>query len=169
MSRNAWIFLGVLLAGCGGPSIHQDYDPKEDFTKVKTWAWAPTQPQASGPTDPMAVSTLTQERIHRSVEAELTRKGMSQVDANSADVWVQHYAVVEQQVVVGAQRLFRGNDVSSYDKGTIIVDLVTPKTKRLVWRGTASDVVDPDLTPNERETRIQEAVKEILDQFPPGK
>jgi hypothetical protein len=169
MSRHSWLFLGVLLAGCGGPSIHQDYDPKEDFSKFKTWAWAPTQPQASGPSDPMAVSTLTQERLHRSVERELTAKGLSQVDANSADFWVQHYAVVEQQIVVDPGYDWGTNDVSSYDKGTIIVDLVTPKTKRLVWRGTASDVVDPDLTPNERETRIQEAVHEILEQFPPKK
>lgn len=169
MSRHPWLFLGVLLAGCSGPDIHQDYDPKQDFSKFKTWAWAPTPPQAGGATDPLAVSTLTQERIHRSVEAELARKGFSQVDADSADFWVQHYAVVEQQLVVEPGYDWGYDDVSSYDKGTIIVDLVTPKTKRLVWRGTASDAVDPDLTPSEREERIQEAVREILDQFPPNK
>lgn len=169
MSRQTWLFLGALLAGCSGPSIHQDYDAKQDFSKFKTWAWAPTQPQASGPTDPMAVSTLTQERIHRSIESELNQKGFDQVDANSADFWVQHYAVVEQQIVVEPGYDWGYQDVSSYAKGTIIVDVVTPKTKRLVWRGTASDAVDPDLTPKEREDRIQDAVHEILDQFPPNK
>jgi len=169
MSRNTWLFLGLLIGGCSGPDINQDYDPKQDFSRLKTWAWAPTPPQADGAGDPLAVSTLTQERIHLSVERELQLKGFEQADTAGADFWVQHYAVIEQTLRVEPGYDWGHDDVSSYERGTIIVDVVTPNDKRLVWRGTATDAVDPDLTPTEREARIQEAVHEILAQFPPKK
>jgi len=169
MSRKTWLFLGLLIGGCSGPSVNQDYDPKHDFTKFKTWAWAPTPPQADGSSDPLAISSLTRERIHRSIEREMALKGYQMVDQAGADFWVQHYAVIEQSVVVEPGYDWGHDDVSTYEKGTIIIDVVTPKNKRLVWRGTASDAVDPDLTPKEREDRIQNAVHEILNQFPPKK
>ena len=169
MNRKTWMFLGLLIAGCSGPTVHQDYDAKQDFSHFKTWAWVPATPQADGASDPLGVSTLTRDRVHRSIEREMALKGFDEVDSGGADFWVQQYAVIEQAIRVDPGYDWGHDDVSSYDKGTIIIDVVTPKDKRLVWRGTASDAVDPDLTPAEREERIQEAVHEILAQFPPKK
>jgi len=169
MSRRTWLILGLLVGGCSGPEISRDYDPKQDFSKWKTWGWAPMTPQVDGPTDPLAVSSLAQERIHHAVEREMVLKGYSKVGAESADFWVQHYAVQSQRVRVDPGYDWGYNDVSTYAEGTIIVDFVNPKDKRMVWRGTASDVIDPDLTPAEREQRIQEAIHEILAEFPPNR
>jgi hypothetical protein len=169
MRRETWMILGMLIGGCSSLSVTSDYDPKQDFSKMKTWAWAPIPPQADGSTDPLAVSSLALERIHRSVEREFNLKGYPMVDPQGADFWVKHYAVQEQRIRVDPGYDWGHDDVSSYAAGTIIIDVVNPKDKRMVWRGTASDVIDPDLSPEEREKRIQEAVHEILGQFPPKK
>jgi hypothetical protein len=169
MRRETWLILGMLIGGCSTLSVSSDYDPKQDFSKMKTWAWAPVPPQADGSADPLGVSSLALERIHRAVEREMNLKGYPMVDAPGADFWVKHYAVQEQRIRVDPGYDWGHDDVSSYAAGTIIIDVVNPKDKRMVWRGTASDVIDPDLSPDEREKRIQEAVHEILAKFPPKK
>ncbi len=37
--------------------------------------------------------------------------------------------------------------------GTLVIDLVDAKAKQLVWRGTASDTIDQDASPEEPGTR----------------
>jgi len=169
MTRQTWLILGLLIGGCSGPEITHDYDPKHDFTNMKTWAFAPVPPQADGAKDPLAVSTLALERIQRSIDRELRLKGFPPVDAQTADFWVQYYAIQEQRVRIDPGYDWGHDDVSTYAAGTIIIDVVNPKDKRMVWRGTASDALDPSRTPAEREEAIQEAVHEILKDFPPKK
>jgi hypothetical protein len=36
-----------------------------------------------------------------------------------------------------------------------------------VWRGTATGIVDPTATPEERQQTIRDAVREVLSEFPP--
>jgi hypothetical protein len=50
-----------------------------------------------------------------------------------------------------------------------VIEVINAKGKRLVWRGTARTAIAPDLTVLERNARIQDAVRQILDQFPPKK
>jgi len=169
MRHKTWLILGTLIAGCSGPEISRDYDPKHDFSNLKTWSFAPVPPQADGAKDPLAASSLAMERIQRSIDRELRLKGFVPVDSKTADFWVQYYAVQEQRIRVDPGYDWGHDDVSSYAAGTIIIDIVNPKDKRLIWRGTASDVIDPDLTPTEREERIQDAVHQILEEFPPQK
>jgi hypothetical protein len=170
MSRKTWLFLGAALAGCSGISVEHDYDPNVDFSRFKTWAWAPPQPQADG-SDFSRVSNLTMERIHGAVERELTGKGYPTSEPDKADFWVQHYAAVGQRVepYAGYNHGWYGDDIIVTEEGTIVVDFISPKDRRLVWRGTARSAIDEDMTPEDRESRIREAVKEILAQFPPKK
>ena len=170
MIRKTGLFLGVLIAGCSGISVEHDYDPNVDFSRFKTWAWAPMQPQADG-SEFSRVSNLTMERIHGAVESELTGKGYSKAEPDKADFWVQHYAAVGQRIepYAGYNHGWYGDDIIVTEEGTIVVDFVSPKDKRLVWRGTARSAIDEDMTPEEREERIREAVKDILAQYPPKK
>ena len=166
----AGVLLGVALAGCSGVSVENDYDPSQDFSKFKSWTWAPMQPQADG-SDYSRVSNLTLERIHGAVQCELTERGFTKMESDKTDFWVQHYAAVGQRIepYAGYNHGWYGDDIIVTEEGTIVVDFISPKDKRLVWRGTARSAIDDSMTPEERETRIREAVKEILAQFPPKK
>ncbi len=48
-----------------------------------------------------------------------------------------------------------------------MVDLVDTKAKELVWRGSASRVVDPDESPQTREEKVQESIDKLFEGFPP--
>ena len=49
--------------------------------------------------------------------------------------------------------------------GTLVVDLVNPKTKEMVWRGTATDQVSGD---GKDQGKVSEAVATIFKNFPPS-
>ena len=54
-------------------------------------------------------------------------------------------------------------DVRQYKEGTMIIDLVDASTRELVWRGIGKGVVGS----GSPETKIREAVTEILSNYPP--
>lgn len=172
MRPNPWLLLVACIGGCSGISVDRDYDPNHDFSTLKTWSRAPEPPQADGGGAASAgVSGLTHERIQRAITRELSRKQFQETAPDDADFWVQHHAAVGQRIESspGYDYHWYGDDLAVYDEGTIVVDVMTPKDKRLIWRGTARAAVDPDLSPEEREARIREAVEKILELFPPQK
>ena len=59
-----------------------------------------------------------------------------------------------------------GVDVRSYTDGTMLLDFVDAKAKKLVWRGTASDTFSsPDLGAVKRS--VDEAVRQLVTSYPP--
>lgn len=55
-----------------------------------------------------------------------------------------------------------------YDEGTLIIDFIDPKTWNLVWRGSALAEVNRAADPEKKRKRVDEAVRRILERFPPG-
>jgi hypothetical protein len=55
--------------------------------------------------------------------------------------------------------------VENYTVGTLVVDMFDSRTKRLIWRGSASDVVSGK--PEKDEKKLNEAVSKMFDHFPP--
>jgi hypothetical protein len=171
MGRTTFLILGILAVGCSDVRVNHDHDPSQDFSLLKTWAWAPGVPQADGSEFTM-VSSLAQRRIRNAVTSELAKRQYSEVGVDQADFWVREYAAVGHQLQVDPGYGFYGfdsNEARIYDEGTIIIDVITPKDKKLVWRGTARGAIEGDLTPKEREQRVQEAVSRIFEKFPPEK
>jgi len=54
-----------------------------------------------------------------------------------------------------------------YDEGSLILDFVTPQTRELIWRGAAKAEVDEAYSPSTKREQINEAVRCMLEQFPP--
>ncbi len=48
-----------------------------------------------------------------------------------------------------------------------MIDIVDAAKNELVWRGSATDIVDPGLSPEKRTQEINNAVARILEKFPP--
>jgi len=165
MSRTLLFMAGLAIVGCSSsPEVTRDYDPTTNFKAMKTWAWVPEAPQADGG----GVSSLSHERLRSAIEQEFTHRGYMRVEPKSADFWVQYHALLAQWIELDPYSYDSG-EVHRYKEGTIVVDVITPKDRRLVWRGTAQGAVEKDLTPDERQKRIREVVSEILEEFPPKK
>ena len=55
----------------------------------------------------------------------------------------------------------------TYDKGTLVIDIVNKKTHQRIWSGAAESVVRGKTEQEKREQNIKKAVNDIFKKFPP--
>ncbi len=159
----------TLLAGCTSIETKVDYDRAATFASYKTFAFKDVRTPDS---------PISMRRVRGAVEGTLTSRGFAKVDG-TPDLWVVLHTRTHRQTQVttynsgwGWGWRWRGPywntaHVEQIPIGTLMVDLIDTKAKELVWRGSASRVVDSDETPRDRDEKIQEAVKKLFDGFPP--
>ena len=176
----AAVLATVLLAGCAGFKVTDDYDPSADFSQYGGYAWLPRP----DPTEAAAVRPddgLLRQRIERAVDESLSAKGLRRVEsAADATLLVTEHISVEQKLRVNTTNYGYGygrwgyygggytdTTVDQYEEGTLILDFIDAKTKQLVWRGMAQSRLKEMSTPEEREARVRAAVAAILEKYPP--
>jgi len=166
----------IAAAGCRPPlTVDSDYETSTDFSKYKSWAWLP-----GAKTSEKDIDDLTAQRLRSAIEAELPKRGVTKAEGG-ADLHVSFQASVHRKISSSPASVGLGygwgpahvgvskSADTSYDEGTLILDLVDAKTKTLVWRGTATGTVQKDNSPEERETNIKLAVGHLLEGYPPKK
>lgn len=181
LTRFAAIILAALCAtqlGCQSMDIASDWDPAVDFSKLKSYDWMP-EPDASSPG---AVDSLTRDRVHRAVDRIFAERGYAHEPSGTPDFLVGYYVAVETVLDVHTVNDYYGyrpgwgdwdygggsrTYVSEYDQGTLILDISNPYTSKLMWRGSAETEVSQSETPEGRDEIINEAVRLILERFPP--
>ena len=171
------------ITACSGIQVSQDFEQGFDFTGMKTFAWQPNENNEWG----LAGSNeLVDRRIRNAIVNTFTAQQFTQVDSAEADFLVSYDVAVEQRVssnnVSGGVSMGRssrgrhgsigistGSQISTYDQGTLVIDVVDVASDKLVWRGVSSQAL-PDLSDPQRLTdRVNETVAAILKQFPPGR
>ena len=158
----------VMLAACAStPDVQTDFDPAAQFSRYRTYAWGPTPPQFGAP--------LMQQRITASIDAKLGAMGWTPAPAATADVVIAAHVVTREQLSIdtlgsgggwgGLGPL--GNSsarVRSYTVGTLVVDMFDAKSKRALWRGTASGALPK--TADQATAKTQEAIDRMFASFP---
>lgn len=155
-------------AGCSSITTNVDYDTTARFDAYHTYAFKDVHER-----DAFALR-----RVRAALDRTLQAKGLAKAEGKP-DLWVVLHTRMrnERQVTTfstgwGWRWGWRGGywttaRVDNIPVGTLVVDLVDTNAKELVWRGSASRVVERDETPQERAGKIQEAVDKILADFPP--
>jgi hypothetical protein len=180
--------LGIFLAGCASIKVASDYDPSANFSGLETYDWvSSTQPKTG---DARLDSDILNSRIRQAVENQLGIKGYQKATDGTPDFLIAYMTSIEQKLDVSTfhygygypsgysfRRGFGGpaytsipsseTYVDQYDEGTLLLDIVNPQTKKLIWRGTAVDTVQKNDSPEKREERINKAVADMLQKFPP--
>jgi hypothetical protein len=168
----AIILTAIFLAGCSSISISQDYDPAYDFSKLKTYGFLPL-------TESSGIDQLTANRMSDAIKKELGAKGYTL--SETADFGVALYFTMKTKTNVQSYGYgygyggywgrpgYGGVDVTQYDEGTLVIDIIDMAKKELIWRGTGSKALSQSPTVEERTANINNAVAEILGQFPPTK
>lgn len=170
----------LLLAGCAtGPLISSDSDPQADFASYRSYGFY--SPLA---VEPKGYSTPSSNVMKAAVRREMEARGYV-YDESEPDLLVNINAYVnERQDVVSMPEVnytyyysYRANtyfavpfwsertSVSRYREGTLNVDLVDARAKRLAWEGVAVGRV-ARLKPGEREQRINATIAEIFAAYP---
>ena len=175
----------LILSACQTPQLERDFDPSRDFAAYRSWSWQEPGVQYK-PDDPRINSDLTGQRIRSAVSEQLEQRGLREAAANSAgDLKVQVWMIVDnrQQQVSTQMGGSWGNPwgggfwggpsyvetrTLDYQVGTLQIDLLDGKDGKLVWRGSAEQVLrSRQPSPSEREASIRSTVAEVLSLYTP--
>ncbi len=172
------LVLGILvffLSSCSSVSVKTDYDREIDFQKYKTYAWT----EREVPDDALAQNPLVKRRVQTAVNATLRSKGYSLVEREQADFVVVIHAGIKERMRVQDYGRYGWYDpwwgpyggrveVSYYEEGTLVVDIVDAQKEELVWRGMGTGIVKKRVDPDKMQKDIDEDVRAILADFPRG-
>jgi len=183
--KTLWIataLAAIFIQGCTTANVRVDYDPQESFRTLRSYAWAPMTEEERRE---KSRNSLLHERIQSAIDAHLAARGFAKVTEAQADFLVTHTVTVERRAqvydsgaAVGYGRYgprggvgigygFPVTTIQEYKVGTLIIDVIDARHKRLVWRGSGERTLDPSLTPEERIEVVNATVDEILGRFPP--
>ena len=155
--------LAALTAGVVyAQHVTTDSDPGAPFATYKTYAWTPGTASAI---------SLTEQRIHDGVNAQLQSKGMTQVDSNPNVFVATHVTThtVPQVIADGFGPWGFGPGmatVQTYTEGSLIVDLYDATTRKMVWRGVATAAVSDKAEKNA--VKIDKGLMKMFERYPPG-
>src|SRR3989441_10464446 len=154
----------TLTACAGGISVHTALSPDASLHGLRTFRVQQTpQPKIAGAVastnDPMLVNSISNRALRTDLAGEFTGLGYIATDSNP-DLCVAYYASTNQKLDVtywdygygwrpgwwsgwgrrwgrgwgGDWGMQTGPLVTQYTEGTVIVDVIDPKTKDLLWR-----------------------------------
>jgi hypothetical protein len=162
----------VALTGCASMNVSSYVERGIDISQYRTFDWAPTEGLSTG--DPrLDNNRFFDERVRFDVEKGLASRGFERTTAGTPDVLIHYHASITQQIEASeidrqygaAQNEDRRPYV--YEAGTLLIDLVDPRTNTVVWRGWARDSVD-GMIDNQAsmEAKVDQAVTRILEKLP---
>jgi hypothetical protein len=168
-----------------GTDINVDYDKKFSFVGLRTWAWHPdgagdVRLAVSSQDDPKKVAARVDPIIVPAVEREMTARGFARATAG-ADLYVHYYVLATVTQTAQLQGQFLGavpewgipmfapttTSLDIYPVGTLILDLTSSPGKTIVWRGSAARKIDLERPDAQRRKVLEQAIRDLLKQFPP--
>lgn len=180
MNKNLYfgcILIIFLSAACSSISVKTDYDPSVDFSSYKTYRWIDFDKMTD---DHLSKNPLLRNRIISTVDEELKRKGFILSEEDEVDlVVVVHGSSEERMNVTNWTGVYRYDswegqygdrvDVSYYEQGTLVIDVVDTKDDDLIWRGLGTSVIKDYADPESLQKAVNEYVSRVLKDFPPPK
>ena len=154
-----------LTAAAFSRDVKTDYDHHANFSEYKTYSWAKVE--TSNP--------LWDDRVKEAVDKELAKKGWTQVPSGG-DVSIVAVSTTREKPTL--RTFYDGFDgwmwggfadattyVENYEVGTLVIDMFDTRTKKLIWRGSASNVLSSKPDKNIKE--LDKSVEEMFEHFPP--
>jgi len=170
----------LLLAGCSSVTYISDWDTSQSFASYQSYAWFEPAAAARRGAPPSAPNALIAGRIERAVTAELDHRGLHAAPAGEADFLVTFHTAARPRTSVhhvghgwgypygyGYGWGFGGGSsyVRHWVEGTLVVDVLDGRRRRLVWRGVAEGAFR---TPNPTDAEVAKVVSKVLSSFPPA-
>ncbi|MBU0680861.1 MAG: DUF4136 domain-containing protein [Proteobacteria bacterium] len=171
----------LLIHGCAN-HVSVDYDRAINFREYKTYVLLAKSEKSTE--DTRLNSPFIDKRIATALENELKIKGFD-LNPGNPDLHVRYQINLKQEVAsdtsgvsmmlgsgMGRTGFGMGfnvphNDVESYEKCMLTIDVIAAKTEQVIWRGTSMRRISETYTATELDTFFKGFVKEILVKFPP--
>jgi len=172
------LLAAALLVGCS-PRVYTEQDQDAKLQGYHRFAWLTPPPVPVR--DPILDSQILESRVHHAVSSDLKARGYEEVapDANPDFLVTYHTSAKQTLQSTGPSFSFGfidafpggfgtvgfpvGPEVQSRDEGTLMLDVLDAQSKRLVWRGWTTELLNQD---NYSDKSVQDAVKDIFDKLP---
>jgi hypothetical protein len=162
-------------------TVSTDYDKTASFAAYKTFDFIPAA-EVKNP--------LIRQRIEDAITAQLQAKGLTR-SSDNPDMLIAGHARLSSETHFdttsygygwGGWGGYRGpyggyggyggmgsstTVAREVPVGTLIIDVVDAKGKKLIWQAVASDTIDTNARADERDYRINKAMEKIFAGFPP--
>jgi hypothetical protein len=173
------VLLGATVALA--QDVRYNFDKSADFTKYKTYKFVPIK-------DATQLNDLVDKQIKAGIEAQLSQKGLTKVDGDSADLLIGY------QTAIGQEKQFTSYDsgwgygpgwgrggwygggmssgmttgqTSTIYTGQLAIDMYDSAQKDLVWRGIVSKTIDTKAKPEKQEKNLTKALTKLFKKYPP--
>ncbi|MBO0933795.1 DUF4136 domain-containing protein [Fibrella aquatilis] len=183
----AALFMG--MAACA-PRVAVDKAQNIDFSKYRTYAWM--QSDVKGSKNPLYYNQLATEQVENTVSGELAKKGLKET-TRRPDLLIGYHFFVEEKTRTVTNNNYAGAPFygpyygwgrwgyagwgpawyganfgpsyaqEKYEAGTVVVDMVDNRTKRLIWRGSVQNAVGD---PTKISSKLVREVERIVEKFP---
>ncbi|MBZ5665635.1 MAG: DUF4136 domain-containing protein [Acidobacteriia bacterium] len=161
--------LVAMAAGATAQQVQTDFDKHVNFAQYKTYSWKKVR----------VSNSLWEPRIKDAIDSQLAAKGWKQVD-DGGDVVLLAIGTTRTERTLdtfyngfGGGWRWRGaggfgeatTTEHDYKEGTLVVDMFDAKSKQLIWRGDAEDMLSGN--PDKNEKKLDKAVVKMFKKFPP--
>jgi hypothetical protein len=167
------VAIAILAATASLAEVKTDYDRTAEFNRYKTYSWGKVHTQ----------NPLWGDRIKAAVASALAAKGCTEIESGgdvsimAMEMTADHHSLNTYYDNFGGWGWRRwgggGGDglgtstttEETYTVGTLVVDLFDTNTKKLIWRGSASDTLSDKSDKNIK--KLNSDVQRMFDHFPP--
>jgi hypothetical protein len=171
----------LLITGCAvAQDVRYNFDREADFSKFKTYKWVVLGAKAQG-------ETLLSKQIRTAVEIELSGKGLTKVEDDTANLYIGYQTAIGQEKAFTSYNSgwgygsgwYRGGwygypgggmttgQTSTIYTGQLDLDMYDSANHDLVWRGVASKTIDTNAKPDKQQKNLTKAVVKLLKNYPP--
>ncbi len=178
------LVIPLLLVVAASTALAQDvrynFDKQANFGSFRTYRWVALK-DAARPSD------LIDRQIRAAIDAELSKKGLTQVTGSDpADLLIGYQTAIDSEKSFtsydtgwgygpgwGGGGWYGGGggmptgQTSTIYVGQLALDMYSPSPQALVWRGVASKTLDAKAKPEKQQKNLTKSVTKMLKNFPP--
>jgi Domain of unknown function (DUF4136) len=185
MKRLLALPLLLVLAGAGtafAQDVRYNFDKQANFGAFKTYRWVAIKGASQ-------LSDLTDRQVKAAIDIELSKKGLTQVDADggqTADLLIGYQAAIDTEKSFtsydtgwgygpgwygggwygGGGGMTTGSTSTIY-VGQLALDMYHATPQQLVWRGTVTKTLDTNAKPDKQQKNLSKSVAKLLKNYPP--
>lgn len=166
------VVLGVVLlasVASKGQDVKYNFMPGTDFSKYHTYKWV----QIPSNVHP---NQIVNQEIIAAINNVLASKGFTLATGDKADLYIGYQCAIDQERQWNAWGMGGGlrwggmgsATSTTITNGTLAVDFYDPTSQQLIWRGQATNTLNPSGNQEKDMQKLNKATQKLLKNFPPN-
>jgi len=165
-----------MISGCAKVDVNVDYDESYKFNEANNFTVLAYNKTSD--------NTLFNDRVVNALNKDLEKKGYKKVDENKADlIFVFHSNVKDKSQIFtdyqnmgysgynyggfnGGANIIASTSTYNYQEGTLVIDALNPKTKKIVWRCIGKKELKQHISPQEKTAFVNKVILNMMIKFP---